>query len=110
MWGHCGVRLRAPVAPEPIREEAFAKAEERGRQEAGDEDGSFRWGGQPAEWVFAGVRKLTACEDEEKRPGDGTEVSFVEMEVGSLEELEQLVEGRAVAVRLADRFRETADA
>jgi hypothetical protein len=56
-------------------EEALAKAEQRGRAEAGDDDGTFRWNGKPAEWVFAGVRKLTLCEDSEDRPGDGTEVS-----------------------------------
>jgi hypothetical protein len=86
--------------------EAFKKAEKRGREEEGDEDGSFHWGGQPATWVFAGVRKLTACEDAEKRPGDGTEVSFTEMEVASKDAVEQLVEGQAVDVRIADRFRE----
>jgi hypothetical protein len=46
---------------------AFAKAEQRGRLDEGDDGGSFRWGGQPASWVFAGVRKLTLC-DEQKDP------------------------------------------
>jgi hypothetical protein len=85
-------------------EEAFAKAAEHGRKEEGDDDGTFHWGGQPASWVFAGVRKLTACQDPEKRPGDGTEVSYLEMEVSSAEAVEQLVGGQPVAVRLKERF------
>ncbi len=86
-------------------DEAFEKAERRGREDEGDDDGSFRWGGQPATWVFAGVRKLTSCQDAEKRPGDGTEVSFLEMEFGSQEALEQFVAGESVAVRFREKVR-----
>ncbi len=89
-------------------EEAFAKAERQGREEEGDEDGSFRWGGQPAEWVFAGVRKLTLCQDSEKRPRDGTEVSFNEMEVSSEEAIGKLLAGQPVSVKIADKFRAVA--
>jgi Domain of unknown function (DUF4288) len=84
-------------------DEAFEKAERRGREDEGDDDGSFRWGGQPATWVFAGVRKLTSCQDAEKRPGDGTEVSFLEMEFGSQEALEQFVAGESVTVRFREK-------
>jgi hypothetical protein len=84
--------------------EAFGKAEQRGRAEEGDCDDSFRWGGKPARWVFAGVRKLTLCEDETKRPGDGTEVTYLEMEVGSKAAVKKLVEGKATSVRICDRF------
>lgn len=83
-------------------EEAFEKATQRGKEEEGDEDGTFRWGGKPAQWIFAGVRKLTLCEDPEKRPGDGTEVSYVEMEVASEEAVRKLVEGKPVAVRIRE--------
>ncbi len=86
-------------------EEAFAKAERQGREEEGDEDGSFRWGGQPAEWVFAGVRKLTLCQDSERRPRDGTEISFNEMEVNSEEAIGKLLAGQPVSVKIADKFR-----
>jgi hypothetical protein len=79
-------------------EEAFAKAESRGKEEEGDDGGTFRWGGKPARWVFAGVRKLTLCEDPERRPDDGTEVSYTEMEVGSEQAVRKLVQGQAVAV------------
>jgi hypothetical protein len=79
-------------------EEAFAKAEARGKEEEGDDGGTFRWAGKPARWVFAGVRKLTLCEDAEKRPDDGTEVSYTELEVDSEQAVRKLVRGQSVAV------------
>lgn len=88
----------------PTEEEAFAKAARRGREEEGDDDGSFRWGGKPARWVFAGVRKLTLCEDPERRPGDGTEVSYLELEVDSEQAVSQLVRGDVVSVKYREEF------
>ncbi len=85
-------------------EEAFASAEMHGRAEAGDDDGSFRWGGQPAQWIFAGVRKLTLCQDAGKRPGDGTKISYTEMEVASLEAIDKLLSGEPISVRLCEKF------
>ena len=85
--------------------EAFAKAEAYARREEGDDDGSFRWGGHPARWVFAGVRKLTECATLGERPEDGTEVSCNELELDSQEAVEQLVAGRPTLVRYHDRYR-----
>jgi hypothetical protein len=85
-------------------EEAFEKAERRGREDEGDDDGSFRWGGKPARWVFAGVRKVTACVDSEKRPADGTEITFLEMEAASKETIDKLLDGEAVSVKLTEQF------
>ncbi len=87
-------------------EEAFAKAEARGKEEEGDDDGSFRWGGKPARWVFAGIRKLTLCEDPQKRPDDGTEISYTEMEVDSEQAVQKLVDGQPVAVKYRATFAE----
>jgi hypothetical protein len=87
-------------------EEAFAKAERRGKDDEGDDDGTFKWEGKPARWVFAGVRKLTLCEDPEKRPDDGTEVSYTEMEVDSEQAVAKLVGGQSVSVTYADQFAE----
>lgn len=84
-------------------EEAFAKAEDRGRADATPDD-TFTWDGQPAEWVFAGVRKLTLCMDEHKRPGDGTEVTYLELEVPSKEALDKLIAAEPVTVRMEDGF------
>jgi hypothetical protein len=83
-------------------EAAFDKAQERGRQDEGDDDGTFMWAGQPAEWVFASVRKLTLCEDPEKRPTDGCEISYTEMEVPSEQALRSLVEGKPTTVQVND--------
>jgi hypothetical protein len=87
-------------------EKALAKAQARGKQDEGDDAGTFLWEGQPAEWIFAGVRKLTLCEDSHKRPGDGSEISYTAMEVHSEQALADLLEGKAAAVKLTDFFDE----
>jgi hypothetical protein len=86
-------------------DEAFAKAEEYGRLEEGDEDGTFHWGGEPACWAFAGVRKLTECAVVDNRPDDGSEITFNEFEVDSQQALERFVAGRSTSVKSNDRFR-----
>ena len=85
-------------------DEAFAKTEQYGRKEEGDDDCTFRWDGKPARWVFAGVRKLTECAVVGERPDDGTEISYNEMELGSERAIEQFVAGRPTSVRTNDRF------
>jgi hypothetical protein len=106
-------RKDAPPGPIPVwenivliradsEESAHAKARERGKQDEGDDGGTFRWNGQPAEWVFAGVRKLTLCEDPEKRPGDGTEISYTEMELASEQAIRDLLETKPVPVKVTD--------
>jgi hypothetical protein len=86
-------------------DDAFEKAEEYGRSEEGDDGGSFRWENQPARWVFAGVRKLTECQNVAERPGDGTEVSYNEFELDSREAVQALAAGRPVQAHLNDRYR-----
>jgi hypothetical protein len=83
-------------------EEAMAKAERRGHDDEGDDSGSFRWDDKPAAWVFAGVRQLIRCVDPKERPGDGTEVSYSEMEVDSLDTLKRFIQGQSVAVRFLE--------
>ena len=83
---------------------AFEKAERCGRSEEGDSEGSFRWGKHPARWVFAGVRKLTECVDPSERPADGTEVSYTELELDSLDAVRKLAGGKPVNVQIADRY------
>jgi hypothetical protein len=85
-------------------EEAIAKAEARGRDDEGDDDGTFRWGGKPAVWVFVGVRKVTLCEDAGKRPGDGTELSYLEFEAPSMAAVEKLIDGTPVRLTLKEKF------
>lgn len=93
------VRARDP-------DEAYEKAAERGRQEVAFDDESLTWGGQPAKMVFAGVRKVTSCVDEDKRPGDGTEITYIEMQLDSESAIRKLVNMRPVAVEIADAFPE----
>jgi hypothetical protein len=88
-------------------EDAFAKTEARGHEEEGDCEGSFRWGGQQATWIFAGVRKLVLCQDSEERPRNGTELTYNEMHLESKEALARFVKGQPVDVRYQDRFRPT---
>lgn len=83
----------------PNDEEAERKAELKGQEGEGDSDGSFRWDDRPATWVFAGVRKLIACEDPHVPPGDGIEITFSEMAVDSEESLSKFVNGEPVMVR-----------
>ena len=90
-------------------DQAFEKAERCGRQSEGDDGGSFRWGDQPAKWVFAGVRKLTECALVTDRLGDGTEVSSNEFEVSSRAAIEKFVSGEPVKVCYNDRYRPTQD-
>jgi hypothetical protein len=85
--------------------EAFQKAEAYGRREEGDEDGGFRWGGKPATWVFAGVRKLTECATLGDHVEDETEVSCNELELDSEAAIHRLVAGRPTRVVLNDRYR-----
>ena len=85
--------------------EAFEKAERHGRSEEGDDGGTFRWGKHPARWVFAGVRKLTECQTSPDRPGDGTEVSFNELELESREAVKRLAAGEPVTAAYHDRYR-----
>lgn len=85
-------------------EEAFAKATKRGRQDAEGGNGGIHFGKEPAELVFGGVRKLVLCQDEDRRPKDGTEVSYIEMEVRSEEALRKLIAGEPVSATLVDRF------
>ena len=81
-------------------EAAMTRAIERAREDEGDSKGTFRWDGRPATWCFAGIRKLIACEDPDNKPGNGTEITYLEMEVDSEASLARLMSGEAVEVRL----------
>ncbi len=77
---------------------AIEKAIERAREDEGDCDGSFKWEGRPATWCLAGIRKLISCEDPTERPRNGTEVTYLEMEVSSQEDFSKLLNGESVSV------------
>jgi hypothetical protein len=84
-------------------EAAFAKAEKRGSADAGDDDGTFHWGGEPAAWVFLGVRKLTECVDD---PADGVEVACQQMVFDSEHAIAQYTAGEPTVLQSDDPFHE----
>jgi hypothetical protein len=81
--------------------EALAKerARERAELDAGDSDGTFRWDGRPAEWVFAGIRKiLTVSHRSGAVPGHGDEIIYSEFRVRDESTLQDLAAGRPVSI------------
>ena len=90
--------------------QAFTKAEKHGRREEGDDDGTFHWGGRPATWVFAGVRKISECAVLADKPDDLTEISCNELELDSQESVDKLITGRPTRVKYNDRYRTLGDA
>jgi Domain of unknown function (DUF4288) len=85
-------------------DEAYEKAEQLGREEDAVDDATLRIGGHPSRLVFAGVRKVTLCQDEDSRPNDGSEVSYNEWGVRSEAAIKKLVAGKTVAVEILDPF------
>ncbi len=85
-------------------DEAYEKAEEYGRQEAAVDDTNTTIGGHPSRGVFAGVRKVTLCQNENRRPMDGTEVSYIELCLKSEVAIKNLVDGKSVVVDVIDPF------
>jgi hypothetical protein len=85
--------------------EAYRKAEEFGRNDEGDDDGSFRWGKRPARWIFAGVRKLTECAQSGDRPGDGDEMTYLELEFRTRNDVKRFVSGKPTAALVKERYR-----
>jgi hypothetical protein len=65
-------------------------------RQKGDSDGTLRWAQRPASWVFAGVRKLVKCDSDPERPDDGTEITYTETFLRSLDAVRDLAAGRRV--------------
>jgi hypothetical protein len=85
--------------------DAFQQAEDVGREAAGDDDGTFRWGKRPATWIFAGVRKLTECALFGEVPGPGDEIASTEYRFETKGDVKRFVEGKSVATVVDDRYR-----
>jgi hypothetical protein len=81
-------------------EEAFEKAEQRAKEDEGDSCGSFTWEERPASWSFAGIRKVVDCAEATDQPTDGTELTFLEMEVDSEAAFSKLLNGEPVMVKM----------
>lgn len=80
-------------------DEARDKAAALGQQSAGDSSGTLHFVERPAELVFAGVRKVVSCVEEDERPKDGTEITYSDFEVADRASLDDLAQGRSVVVR-----------
>jgi len=78
--------------------EAMEKARSIGRAEEGDCDGTFRWEGREASWVFGGIRKLIETEDGAQRPADCTEITYSQMRLKDKQSLAQFISGDSVNV------------
>ncbi len=79
-------------------DEAFQKAEARAREDEGDSQGTFTHQGRPASWVFAGIRRLVSCTDPLDQPTDGTEITYLEMEVEREDCFTQFLNGKLAQV------------
>jgi len=79
---------------------AEQRAAARARLDEGDSNGSFRWDGRPAEWVFAGLRKvLSVSHQAAVSLGHGDEVTYSEFHVADEKALRDLVAGREVSLK-----------
>lgn len=76
---------------------------ERGKLEASDDDG-LTINGKPAEYIFAGVRKVVTIsnpaplDSAEDRPTSGSEITFSEFEVPDETVLHRLGQGKTVEI------------
>lgn len=80
-------------------DEAYTKAEQKGKDAEQDDGDDFRWAGRPAKWIYAGIRKMVLCEDADEQPTDGTELTYTEMEV-SKRNLKRFMKNKPVDVAL----------
>jgi hypothetical protein len=84
-------------------EDVYERAARIGERASGDSDGTFCWEGRPATWRYVGIRKIIRCNlTDQENPLDGSEVTYSELEVSSLEDLSKLAAGERVDVRLAE--------
>lgn len=82
-------------------DEATEKAEKKGREIERISHGTFTWNNRPAEWVFAGIRKVLTVANAtpvRNRLSNGTEVTYSEFELESEEAFKKLINGEDVMV------------
>ncbi len=63
--------------------------------------------GSPAKCIYGGVRKIVTVSNEsppqhETRPGDGSEISYIEYEVKNLGDLKNILSGAAAVINFID--------
>lgn len=87
----------------PDERQALAAAEKLACENVDlNEDGHLEVNGVPAQYLFAGIRKLIEVEtNPQTAKGElpsGTEVTYSVLEVDSLSEVEMLVDGASISV------------
>lgn len=80
-------------------QDAMTKAIARAKEDEGDSEGTFTWEGRPATWCLGGIRKLVTCEFHATEPADGTEVTYLELEVSSQQDFVRFLNGETVMIK-----------
>ena len=74
-------------------EQAYLKAEQRAKKDEGDSQNTFTHNNRPATWVFAGIRRLVECVNSNQQPTNGTEITYLELEIDTAEQFKQFING-----------------
>lgn len=89
----------------PDAAQARAKAEALGKLEEGDDSGSLKFNGKPAEQVFGGVRKVLTCAPsllsdsvDNAKLEDGMEATYSAFTVSNRQDLDAFIRGEPVRV------------
>ena len=85
--------------------EAFQKAEELGRDDEGDDDGTFRWGAA-GPVGFRRCQEAHKCALQADRPEDGDEISSLEFEFKTNNDVKRFVAGKPTEARIDEAYRE----
>jgi uncharacterized protein DUF4288 len=83
-------------------DDAIAAAKIRAKTDEGDYGGTFTSEGRPATWVFAGVRQVVLCVDPDMPPTHGTELTFLNLEVPTKDDLDKFMRGEDTWILFGD--------
>jgi Domain of unknown function (DUF4288) len=88
----------------PNIEEARVQAVQVASSATGDSQGTFKWNDRPAEWVFAGIRKILSVSHlgASSDLTSGDELTYSELSVPDEVSLRKLADGESVTIDYAD--------
>lgn len=78
-------------------DEARKKASLIGKESELDSE-TYTCDGRPAVLEFAGIRRIVECDDSLRRPGDGTEVTYMRLIVETETDFARLTKGESVTL------------
>lgn len=102
---HCPAMENIYLISALTEEDAQNKAEAIGRSLEGDSEGSFTWGGRPAEWKFVGIRKLIEVRNSQSTNDsivDGTEVTYSTYDFLGANQLRSFMLEEEVSVKIIE--------